>query len=134
MLNLQKTNYAEAAEAGYEFELKKPGTGEGLGAFIKVRGDQSKVVRAWSRRKATEFQMKTLKSKDKDKPMSMDEVEDFGVEQAINRIISWRGISDDGVNELPFTVENAERLLKEHPWILEQVVEEAKELLNFLPE
>jgi hypothetical protein len=133
LLNLQKTNYADVAEAGYEFELKLPGSGEGTGAFIKVRGDQSKAVRSWSRRKATEFQMKSLKGKDKDKPMSVDEVEDFAIEQAVNRIISWRGFTEDDVNEIPFTPENAERILKENPWIREQVMEEAQELLNFLP-
>ena len=37
-LNLSKNNLAEKAEAGFEFEVTMPGSGEPLGAFITEIG------------------------------------------------------------------------------------------------
>ena len=123
MLDLAVKNLAEQSEAGYEFELTWPPTGEKTGAFIKVRGAQSKVSRAFARKKYTEFRQKEQMAKRKGR-------EDMAIETAITRIISWKGITDAGV-EVPFNKENAERILREHSWIREAVVEESDQLLNF---
>ena len=48
------------------------------------------------------------------------------------RIIDWKGILEDGA-EVPFTKENATRILTEHSFIREQVMEAAGDLLNFRP-
>ncbi len=53
-LDLAKTNLADAADAGYEFEVKLPGTGDPTGAFITVRGEMSKTVKAYARQKFTQ--------------------------------------------------------------------------------
>lgn len=136
-LNLTKTNLAEKAEAGYEFEVLMPGTNEPLGAFIKVRGKESKAVVAYARRKFNEMQMreKEARRKGKEYEMTLDEIEDNTIENAVTRIISWRGIEEGegkAVAEVPFTKENAERILREYPWIREQVLEQSSDLLNFL--
>lgn len=131
-LDLAVTNIAAQAESGYEFELLHPATGEGTEGFIKVRGSNSKVVQQHARKVVTEMQKreKVAKGKNKEIDYSLDELEDMGVERAVVRIISWRGISESG-KEVPFTKENAERILKEHAWIKEAVFENSDDLLNF---
>lgn len=135
MFDLQKNDLSKAAEAGYEFELKLPGTAEATGAFVTVRGDQSPVVKAYGRKKYSEFRMKEQAAKRRGKEveeLSLDEAEDIAVESAIVRIITWRGIADGG-KELPFSEENAKTVLKAHSWVREQIVEESAQLLNFRP-
>jgi hypothetical protein len=131
--DLKNHNYTEIAEAGYEFELKLPGTGEGTGAFITVRGDQSKTVKAFGRKKYSEFKLREQQAKRRGKEaddMTLEEAEELSIESAVVRIITWKNISENG-KEVPFTKENAERILKEYPFIKDQILEEAGSLLNF---
>ena len=131
--DLKANDVAAKGEAGYEFELKFPGTFEATGAFIKVRGELSKIVKAYSRRKFEEYQRKLAADKRRGKvndDISLDEAEELAVESAVVRIISWKGIEEDG-KEVPFTKENAERILTEHSWIREQVMEASNDLVNF---
>ena len=131
-LDLLKTNIAAEAESGYEFELLHPATGEGTEGFIKVRGEKSKVVQNHARKVVTEMQKreKVAKGKNKEVELTIEELEDMAVDRAVVRIISWRGIQEDG-QDIPFTRENAEKILKDHPWIREAVMEESENLLNF---
>lgn len=131
-LDLAKTNIAAEAESGYEFELLHPATGEGTEGFIKIRGEKSKVVQNHARKVVTEMQKreKMAKGKNKEVELSIEDLEEMAVERAFVRIISWKGIQENGV-DLPFNRENAERILKDHPWIRESVMEESENLLNF---
>lgn len=131
-LDLVKTNIAAEAESGYEFELLHPATGEGTEGFLKIRGEKSKVVQNHARKVVTEMQKRENMAKGKNKTveLSIEDLEDMAVERAFVRIISWRGIQEDGV-DLPFNKENAERILKDHPWIRESIMEESENLLNF---
>ena len=134
--DLKNHNYTEIAEAGYEFELKLPGTGEGTGALITVRGDQSRTVKAFGRKKYSEFKLREQQAKRRGKDvddMTLEEAEELSVESAVVRIISWKNITEAG-KEVPFTKENAERILKEYSWIKDQILEEAGQLLNFRSE
>jgi hypothetical protein len=134
--DLAKHNYTEIAEAGYEFELKLPGTGEGTGVFITVRGDQSKTVKAFGRKKYSEFKLREQQAKRRGKDvedMTLEEAEELSVESAIVRVIGWKNITENG-KEVPFTKENAERIFKEYSWIKDQVMEESGQLLNFRSE
>ena len=45
-------------------------------------------------------------------------------------LLDWEGISE-GSKTLKYSVQNAERVLKEVPWFRARVVEEAKRLENF---
>lgn len=134
MLDLKKTNVAEDAEVGYEFELIHPATGEGTGGFIKVRGEHSKVVQAFARRRLNEFQKreKMAKGKGKELEFTTEELENMSVENAVNRIISWKGIGSDGV-EVPFSKDAATEILTEHPWIRKVITEESESIINFRP-
>lgn len=134
MLDLAKQNFSESAEVGYEFELKLP-TGESTGAFIKVRGDQSKTVKAFARRKYAELKAKDQAARRRGKEpeeMTLEEAEEMAVEAAVVRVIGWKGITENG-EAIAFNAENATRIFKEHPWIREQVSEESALLLNFRP-
>lgn len=136
-LNLSKNNLSEKAEAGFEFEVTMPGSGEPLGAFITVRGKESKIVQAFARRKFNEMQRREAEAKRRGKEVefNLDQAEDDVIERAVTHIIGWRGIEDgDGKTtaEVPFTKENAERIMREFPWIREQVLEQSADLLNFL--
>ena len=131
--DLKNHNYTEIAEAGYEFELKLPGTGEGTGAFITVRADQSKTVKALGRKKYSEYKLREQQAKRRGKDvedMTLEEAEELSIESAVVRIITWKNISENG-KDVPFTKENAERILKEYPFIKDQILEEAGSLLNF---
>ena len=134
-LDLSQNNFTEIAEEGYEFELLLPGTQEPTGAFIKVRGDQSKTVKAFNRKKFNEFKIKEQQAKRRGKEvdeLSLEEAEELAVESAVVRIISWRGIENAG-ESVPFTKENATEILTAHSWIREQVIEESSQILNFRP-
>lgn len=133
--DLNKNNFADAAEAGYEFELLLPGTQEPTGAFITVRGEQSKTVKAYARKKYAEFKLREQQAKRRGKDvddMTLEEAEELSIESAIVRVIGWKGITE-GKAEVPFTKENAERIFKEHSWIKDAVMEESSQLLNFRP-
>lgn len=133
--DLAKNNLSAAADIGFEFELIYPATEEKTGAFITVRGEESKVVKAFGRKKFAEYEAKRIQQARKGKenaPQDLDDLEDSAIEAAVARIISWRGISDGGV-EVVFTPETAKKILKEHSWIRQQVLEESSQILNFRP-
>lgn len=131
--DLVKNNLSTIAEAGYEFEVTLPGSGEGTGAFVTVRGSESKTVKAYQRKKFAEYQMKQKaarkRGRDED-DLSLEEAEELAVEAAVGRIIQWKGFEESG-KEVLFSQENATRILTEHSWIREQVMEASNDLLNF---
>lgn len=134
--DLAKHNYTEIAEVGYKFELKLPGTGEGTGVFITVRGDQSKTVKAFGRKKYSEFKLREQQAKRRGKDvddMTLEEAEELSIESAVVRVIAWENITENG-KVVNFTRENAERIFKEYSWIKDAVMEEAGQLLNFRSE
>jgi hypothetical protein len=133
--DLAKNNLSDAAEVGYEFEVRLPGTGEPIGAFIKIRGEESKIVKAFGRKKYNEWQVRVQQAKRRGKEpdeYTLEEAEEMAIESAITRVISWRGFDDNG-KPFEFSKENAEKMFKEHGWIREQVMEESAQLLNFRP-
>lgn len=131
-LNLSVLNVSEVSESGIDIELVHPATGEGLDAWVRVRGKDSRTVQNHARKVVTEMQKreKVAKGKGKDTDLSIEELEMLAVERAVVRIISWRGIEEDG-QPVPFTVENATRVLKDNPWIREQVLENSDDLTVF---
>lgn len=133
MLDLAKTNIAEAAEAGAEFELLLPKSNASTGAFVKIRGEESEIVRKHGRKVFNESQARAamLRKRGKeDQPMTLEEAEEQLTDAAIVRVISWRGLTENG-KEVEFNVENAKRIFKQHPWIRDQILEESKTLIYF---
>ena len=130
--DLAKNNLSNKAEEGYEFEVRLPGSDEPTGAFIKVRGNLSKTVKAYARRKFQEYQaqQKRNKKSGREDDIDLEEAEDMAVESAVVRTIGWRGFLEDG-KPVEFSQEAAAKLYKEHSWIRDQVLEEAEQLINF---
>lgn len=131
MLDLSKNDPSKVAEAGFEFNVVLP-DGTETDATIKVRGKNSKKVVAFSRGLAQELTQRDQANirRGKKSEMSIEEAEDLAVRIAANRVISWKGLGKDGV-EVPFSEDNAETILKEYPFLREQVMEESDNLLNF---
>lgn len=136
LFDLSKNDVSKSAEAGFEFELVMPGSVDSTGAFITVRGELSNIVKQFDKKSYNEYQMQLQaakrKNKDKEYTISLDEAEEMAVNAAVNRVISWRGLADAGV-EIQFSKQVAETILKDHPWIREQIMEESKLALNFRP-
>lgn len=132
MLDLVKNDPAKIAELGYEFQVILP-DGTETEAKIKVRGKNSKQVQAFSRKLIQEMnqtdQVKRRRGKG-DEPMTPQEAEDIAVRVAANRVISWSGLGKDGV-EIKFSEDAAEDILREYPFLREQVMLESDNLLNF---
>jgi hypothetical protein len=103
---------------------------------IKVRGADSKKLRDYARKYIQEQQLKEQKAKrqGKEAPVpTIEEMEESVTKRAVLSIISWSGIAENG-QEVPFTEENATRILKEHDWIRSAVLENSNDGSKFRPE
>ena len=79
-----------------------------------------------------QMQQQQAKRKGKETDMSLEDAEALAVESAVVRVISWKGIAQDG-KEVAFTKENATEIFVKHSWIREQIMEQSGDLLNFRP-
>jgi len=125
---------AQASEDGYTFEPTYPGTQQGIGANITVRGPRSQVVREHARIKLQQAQARDVaaRRRGKPEPLSLDEVEDSMIELATIYTMGWAGIESAPGQSLPFSEQAARDLYRAHPWLRDQVIEEAQELGNFI--
>lgn len=134
MFDLKKMNIADLSENGYEFELKIPEIGTPTGAFLTVKGDNSKTVRNYTKKQFEVIQSKAKQARKRGKEVeeiTLSEAEDMAVEAAIVRLVDWKGIVEDG-KEVKFNEENVRRILKEHPWIRQAIMDESEQLSNFV--
>ena len=131
-LDLIKTNLAEMAETGYEFEVKLP-DGSSTDFYITVRGTQSPKVKAYSKKVFNQMQIKEqqMKRKGKEVEFNLEDAEDLAVESAAIRIVAWRGLEEDGKEVKP-TEENLKRIMREQDWIRSQVLDESDIAANFI--
>lgn len=72
-----------------------------------------------------------LKRKGKEVEFSLDEAEEMAVDSASVRVITWRGLEEDG-KEIKPTEENIKRIMKELDWVRSQVLEESDIAANFI--
>ena len=131
--DIKKINLAEQAEAGHEFEIKLP-DGSSTDFFITVRGNLSPKMKKYSKDLFNKMQMKELRAKRQNKgeqPIDLDEAEQTLVESAVARIITWKGLLDDGKVVEP-TQENFVRIMTELDWARTQVLEESDNPSNFI--
>lgn len=134
-MDLSKQNPSEAAEVGYEFDVKDPSGMEDPKFKIKVRGVMSKAVMAAQRKAFREEQLKSAANRRKGREAedkTLEELEEQLAVEAASRIISWVGLEDKG-KEVPFSKEFAEELFKDPTWgfIRAQVLEASNDLSNF---
>jgi hypothetical protein len=134
MLDLSKQDPAKAAEVGFEFNIVLPDGTETDGK-VKVRGKNSKIVQQFNRKLLQEMKTaeQAARRRGKDVDMTPEEAEELACRIAANRIISWSGVGKDG-KEITFDPVLAEDILKEYPFLREQVMLESDNLLNFRSE
>ena len=131
--DIKKTNLAEQAEAGHEFEVKLP-DGSSTDFFITVRGNLSPKMKKYSKDLFNKMQMKELQAKRRGKgeqPVDLDEAEQTLVESAVARIVTWKGLEEDG-KVVESTPENFKRIMQELDWVRGQVLEESDNAANFI--
>lgn len=131
--DIKKTNLAEQAETGYEFEVKLP-DGTSTDFYITVRGNLSPKMKKYSKDLFNKMQMKDIQNKKRNKgeqPIDLDEAEQTLVESASVRIVTWRGLEEDGKVVEP-TPENFKRIMLEQDWIRAQVLEQSDDASNFI--
>ena len=131
--DIKKTNLAEQAEAGHEFEVKLP-DGSSTDFFITVRGNLSPKMKKYSKDLFNKMQMKELQAKRRGKgeqPVDLDEAEATLIESAAARIVTWKGLEEDGKVVEP-TPENIKRIMQELDWVRGQVLEESDNAANFI--
>ena len=133
MFDLKKQKLSKLADVGYEFEVLLPETFEPTGIFITVRGKESDAVKAFGRRKFQELQQRDARAKrnGRNEEMTLEQAEELAVESAAVRVMAWEGVIEDG-QVVEFNEDNVERILTEHSWIREQVIEESDNLSDFL--
>ena len=131
--DIKKTNLAEQAEAGHEFEVKLP-DGSSTDFFSTVRGNLSPKMKKYSKDLFNKMQMKELQAKRRGKgeqPVDLDEAEATLIESAAARIVTWKGLEEDGKVVEP-TPENIKRIMQELDWVRGQVLEESDNAANFI--
>ena len=131
--DIKKTNLAEQAEAGYEFEVKLP-DGSSTDFYITVRGNLSPKVKKFSKDLFNQLQQKELQAKRKgkaDQPVDLDEAEETLVKSAVARIVTWKGLEDGGKVVEP-TQENFIRIMTDLDWVRKQVLDESDNDANFI--
>ena len=111
-MELNNVNLAAQAAVGYNLELVHPATGDKLGGVITVRGDESREVQSYNRKRFQELQKRERMNKGKNNDYTLAEIEDIGIESATVRVMSWKNITKDGV-DLEFNKENAEMLFRD---------------------
>ena len=133
MIDLNTLDLSEQGDAGYKMQVQHPiDNTEIEGMTIRIRGDKSKTVQAFERKRVNEMQKreKLLKGKNKSTDFTIDELEEMAVEAAVVRIMGWTGMQEGG-EVLDYSPENAAYLMKKFPWMREQVREAAEDLENF---
>lgn len=142
-MDLATLDTVAACDAGAEIELKHPATGEGVGVFWRVLGKDSKACRDETRASINRrLARKVVKGAP---PPDDDETEgaallaacstgwwtvsqrDGDAEPVRRPLLTFRG------EDLPFTPENARRVLLEMLWIRRQVDSGVSNLGNFFP-
>ena len=131
--DIKKTNLAEQAEAGYEFEVKLP-DGSSTDFYITVRGNLSPKVKKFSKDLFNQLQLKELQAKRKgkaDQPVDLEEAEETLIKSAVARIVTWKGLEEGGKVVEP-TQENFVRIMTELDWVRKQVLDESDNDANFI--
>jgi hypothetical protein len=131
--DLKKNNPAVLAEAGHTFKITTP-DGEIQEATMTVRGAHSQKVRDFQRTVQNQWQMRDKAAKNRGKTqadeLSPEEYEDLGIRSACARLIGWSGFTEDK-KEIVYSEAEAIRLMKEYPFLREQVVKESEDTTNF---
>lgn len=134
---------ATAAETPYEFEVRHPDTGDGLGVFVSVIGAESETFQQYLRAEANALRRKAFESQRKGKgdgPVMFEEEEETGLRALAMCVKGWRTVIDGksesviivGGKRLEFGFDNVLVWLRKFRWVRGQINEETASLANFV--
>lgn len=141
-IDLDAVDVSKSAEAGFEFEVEHPDSGEGIGVFITVRGEEAQSIRLSGIRAASESIIRDrMKGESKQKKSAEQQIAELEAEltetinektpeKAAQRVIAWRGVKRAGV-DVPCNEANCIELFNKLPFIQVQVFEQSRKLGNF---
>lgn len=124
----------QASEEGHTFEPLYPGTSQGIGATLTVRGPRSAKVREHARRQFAQAQQRELAARKAGKPAEAPELDDIDqslTDMAVAYTMGWQGIEEQGV-PVEFSEAAAQRLYSQHTWLREQAIAEGQDLGKFV--
>lgn len=107
------------AEAGFEFTLYNPYTGEDTEIKISVVGSDSKAYR--------QAKAEAMRESIKGGVVDTDAV---SAKVYAKCITGWSGFAENG-KDLPFNPDTAEDILNRYPWVMDQVAAKVDNRLNF---
>lgn len=117
----------------YRFELVHPVSGDPLGVFMTVVSAKSDKAQRFAEKQLRKEQMRELENTKSRKPKfkGLSEIIEDSRAMAIDRLTGWENVE---WNERPlaFSEENADMLLSECDWIVEQIFEHSNDLGKFL--
>lgn len=128
---------AAACEGGYTFTPRFPDGTPMEGVTITVRGPRSAAVRAHAAAqyaRAVERDAATRRQRNagaRAPERTLEEIDEDLTALAVAYTAAWTGFASAGA-ALPCTPEAAREAWAAHPWLREQVIEEAQALGNFI--
>lgn len=120
-------NTVDLHEKGTEVEIVLP-NGKTTNWKIRVLGIHSKKLKKYQRDafNVQQRELNVLKGKNKTKEYDLADIEKENVDQAVLATISWTGLTDGG-KEVPFTEDKARDIYTKNPFIVDQILEAAKD-------
>lgn len=127
LLSINDLDLSIPCETGFEFEYIPDSTGRPSGAFITVVGAHSDKVKTWVRQSLNRIRERDamLAKKGKSEVRTIEDDEQFALENAAIRVIAWRGIADE------CNFKNAVLLCSLNPEIRDQIIKHSEDLGNF---
>jgi hypothetical protein len=127
-ISLDDLDITKPSEIGFEFEYISEANNKPTGVFITVLGGNSHKVQEWTRKELNRRRTREAMNakRGKDNVVLIEDDEEFGIQSAVVRVVSWRGITQD------CTPENVRRLCEINPEVLGQIIKNSNELSNFI--
>jgi hypothetical protein len=127
-ISLESLDITKPSEIGFEFEYISEANNKPTGVFFTVLGSNSNKVQEWTRKELNRRRQREAMNakRGKDNVVLIEDDEEFGVQSAVIRVVSWRGITEE------CTPANVRRLCELNPEILGQIIKNSNELSNFI--
>lgn len=126
-IDLDALDTRRASEEGVELQLKDPRHGAPLAAWVRVRGyDSASYDDA-----QVELQRRRIQRMPAERP-TPETLREDALDLAASLVAGWRGLTRAGA-PIAYSAPAARALLRDYPWVREQVEAFAAQRANFLP-
>lgn len=128
MLDLATLDTGPLSEAGVEFELKHPASGDPLKCFMTIFGEDAITYKEARLRVVSAMEMARVAAGGE---FTAAQIDAFDAQFAAIRIKSWREFEFEG--PCPFSPDNAIRVCRRLIWLREQIRQKSNDRGLFLP-